>query len=81
MNTNMFLHKVLVMLSVVFLRLRLTSLFSLCQISKKDSGVYEVVLKDDRGKDTSTLNLTDQGDLHWRTHTHECYLSLLYYFK
>lgn len=33
-----------------------------CQISKKDSGVYEVVLKDDRGKDTSTLNLTDQGE-------------------
>lgn len=31
------------------------------QISKKDAGVYEVVLKDDRGKDTSTLNLTDQG--------------------
>uniref|UniRef100_A0A8C9ZZE7 Myomesin 1 n=1 Tax=Sander lucioperca TaxID=283035 RepID=A0A8C9ZZE7_SANLU len=33
----------------------------LCSISKKDAGVYEVVLKDDRGKDTSTLNLTDQG--------------------
>ena len=31
------------------------------QISKKDAGVYEVVLKDDRGKDTSTLNLKDQG--------------------
>lgn len=31
------------------------------QISKSDAGVYEVVLKDDRGKDTSTLNLTDQG--------------------
>ncbi|XP_044033099.1 myomesin-1 isoform X1 [Siniperca chuatsi] len=31
------------------------------KISKKDSGVYEVVLKDDRGKDTSKLNLTDQG--------------------
>ncbi|XP_074477557.1 myomesin-1 isoform X4 [Sebastes fasciatus] len=31
------------------------------KISKKDSGVYEVVLKDDRGKDTSTLNLKDQG--------------------
>ncbi|XP_077058076.1 myomesin-1 isoform X6 [Siphateles boraxobius] len=31
------------------------------QISKKDAGIYEVVLKDDRGKDTSTLNLTDQG--------------------
>uniref|UniRef100_A0A9J8CBJ6 Myomesin 1 n=1 Tax=Cyprinus carpio carpio TaxID=630221 RepID=A0A9J8CBJ6_CYPCA len=39
--------------------------FSVClcqwQISKKDAGIYEVVLKDDRGKDTSTLNLTDQG--------------------
>lgn len=34
---------------------------SLGQISKKDAGVYEVVLKDDRGKDTSTLNLKDQG--------------------
>ena len=34
--------------------------FSL-QISKKDAGIYEVILKDDRGKDSSTLNLTDQG--------------------
>lgn len=33
------------------------------QISKKDAGIYEVVLKDDRGKDTSTLNLTDQGNI------------------
>uniref|UniRef100_A0A9J7ZHZ4 Myomesin-1 n=1 Tax=Cyprinus carpio carpio TaxID=630221 RepID=A0A9J7ZHZ4_CYPCA len=33
----------------------------IAQISKKDAGIYEVVLKDDRGKDTSTLNLTDQG--------------------
>uniref|UniRef100_A0AAY5JX31 Myomesin 1b n=1 Tax=Esox lucius TaxID=8010 RepID=A0AAY5JX31_ESOLU len=32
-----------------------------CKISKKDSGIYEIVMKDDRGKDTSTLNLTDQG--------------------
>ncbi|XP_024910202.1 myomesin-1 isoform X3 [Cynoglossus semilaevis] len=31
------------------------------KISKKDSGMYEVVLKDDRGKDTATLNLKDQG--------------------
>ncbi|XP_064188960.1 M-protein, striated muscle isoform X2 [Anguilla rostrata] len=31
------------------------------QISKKDAGVYEVVLKDDRGTDTAKLNLTDQG--------------------
>uniref|UniRef100_A0A3P9J4E2 Myomesin 1 n=1 Tax=Oryzias latipes TaxID=8090 RepID=A0A3P9J4E2_ORYLA len=30
-------------------------------ISKKDSGVYEVVLKDDRGQDTSTLSLVDQA--------------------
>lgn len=37
--------------------------FSLCQITTKDSGVYEVVLKDDRGKDTSTLNLTNQSNL------------------
>uniref|UniRef100_A0A8D3CQD3 Myomesin 1 n=1 Tax=Scophthalmus maximus TaxID=52904 RepID=A0A8D3CQD3_SCOMX len=36
-------------------------IISVC-ISKKDSGVYEVVLKDDRGKDTSTLNLTDQAN-------------------
>uniref|UniRef100_A0A3Q1FAH4 Myomesin 1b n=1 Tax=Acanthochromis polyacanthus TaxID=80966 RepID=A0A3Q1FAH4_9TELE len=34
----------------------------IAQISKKDAGVYEVVLKDDRGKDTSTLNLTDQAN-------------------
>ncbi|XP_056440362.1 myomesin-1 isoform X1 [Gadus chalcogrammus] len=33
----------------------------IAQISKKDAGVYNIVLKDDRGKDTSTLNLTDQG--------------------
>nr|CBN82081.1 Myomesin-1 [Dicentrarchus labrax] len=33
----------------------------IAQISKKDSGVYKVVLKDDRGTDTSTLNLIDQG--------------------
>ncbi|XP_054893441.1 M-protein, striated muscle isoform X1 [Poeciliopsis prolifica] len=33
----------------------------IAQISRKDSGVYEVVLKDERGIDTSTLNLTDQG--------------------
>uniref|UniRef100_A0A3B3B6Q7 Myomesin 1b n=1 Tax=Oryzias melastigma TaxID=30732 RepID=A0A3B3B6Q7_ORYME len=32
----------------------------IAQISKKDSGVYEVVLKDDRGQDTSTLSLVDQ---------------------
>uniref|UniRef100_A0A3Q1H971 Myomesin-1 n=1 Tax=Anabas testudineus TaxID=64144 RepID=A0A3Q1H971_ANATE len=33
----------------------------IAQITTKDSGVYEVVLKDDRGKDTSTLNLTNQS--------------------
>ncbi|KAM4534315.1 myomesin-1 isoform 3-T3 [Odontesthes bonariensis] len=33
----------------------------IAQISRKDAGVYEVILKDDRGQDTSTLNLTDQG--------------------
>ncbi|KAJ3611068.1 hypothetical protein NHX12_021084 [Muraenolepis orangiensis] len=33
----------------------------IAEISKKDAGVYETVLQDDRGKDTSTLNLTDQG--------------------
>ncbi|XP_026868907.2 M-protein, striated muscle isoform X3 [Electrophorus electricus] len=33
----------------------------IAQISKKDAGVYEVVVKDDRGQDKSTLNLTDQG--------------------
>ncbi|XP_066537025.1 myomesin-1 [Hoplias malabaricus] len=33
----------------------------IAQISKKDSGVYEVIVKDDRGTDKSTLKLTDQG--------------------
>ncbi|XP_014013275.2 M-protein, striated muscle isoform X3 [Salmo salar] len=33
----------------------------IAQISKRDAGVYEIVMKDDRGKDTSTLNLTEQG--------------------
>ncbi|KAJ8376700.1 hypothetical protein SKAU_G00072800 [Synaphobranchus kaupii] len=33
----------------------------IAQITKKDSGIYDVVLQDDRGKDTATLNLTDQG--------------------
>uniref|UniRef100_A0AAX7UFV0 Myomesin 1b n=1 Tax=Astatotilapia calliptera TaxID=8154 RepID=A0AAX7UFV0_ASTCA len=37
----------------------------IAQISKKDAGVYEVILKDDRGQDTSTLNLTDQGNFVW----------------
>uniref|UniRef100_A0A8C7TFV4 Myomesin 1 n=1 Tax=Oncorhynchus mykiss TaxID=8022 RepID=A0A8C7TFV4_ONCMY len=34
----------------------------IAQISKKDAGVYEIVMKDDRGKDTSTLNLTEQAN-------------------
>ncbi|KAG7268622.1 hypothetical protein CRUP_020055, partial [Coryphaenoides rupestris] len=34
----------------------------IAQISKKDAGVYETVLQDDRGKDSSTLNLTDQAN-------------------
>ncbi|XP_072543002.1 myomesin-1 [Salminus brasiliensis] len=33
----------------------------IAQISKKDAGVYQVIVKDDRGTDKSTLNLTDQG--------------------
>lgn len=31
------------------------------QFSKKDAGTYEVVLKDDRGKDKSRLKLVDEG--------------------
>lgn len=31
------------------------------QFSKKDTGIYEVILKDDRGKDISELKLTDKG--------------------
>lgn len=31
------------------------------QISKNDMGIYEVFLRDDRGKDKSTFNLTDAG--------------------
>uniref|UniRef100_UPI0037E8626A myomesin 1a (skelemin) n=1 Tax=Semicossyphus pulcher TaxID=241346 RepID=UPI0037E8626A len=31
------------------------------KICKKDAGIYEVFLKDDRGKDRSTFNLTDAG--------------------
>ncbi|XP_029110555.1 M-protein, striated muscle-like [Scleropages formosus] len=30
-------------------------------ISKKDQGIYKVIVKDDRGTDTSVLKLTDQG--------------------
>ncbi|XP_032387711.1 myomesin 1a (skelemin) [Etheostoma spectabile] len=31
------------------------------KISKADAGIYGVILKDDRGKDKSTFNLTDAG--------------------
>lgn len=31
------------------------------QFSKKDAGIYEVILKDDRGKDRSELKLLDAG--------------------
>ncbi|XP_031149843.1 myomesin 1a (skelemin) isoform X1 [Sander lucioperca] len=31
------------------------------KISKADAGIYEVFLRDDRGKDKSTFNLTDAG--------------------
>uniref|UniRef100_A0A8C9U229 Myomesin 1 n=1 Tax=Scleropages formosus TaxID=113540 RepID=A0A8C9U229_SCLFO len=33
-----------------------------CKISKKDQGIYKVIVKDDRGTDTSVLKLTDQGN-------------------
>uniref|UniRef100_A0A673L8M3 M-protein, striated muscle-like n=1 Tax=Sinocyclocheilus rhinocerous TaxID=307959 RepID=A0A673L8M3_9TELE len=65
-SVSLFVILVLLLLfcASVFLFLQvfifLSTLFSL-PISKKDAGIYEVVLKDDRGKDTSTLNLTDQG--------------------
>ncbi|XP_030220616.1 myomesin 1a (skelemin) isoform X2 [Gadus morhua] len=35
--------------------------FNIGKISKSDSGVYEVKLRDERGKDTSTFDLTDAG--------------------
>lgn len=31
------------------------------QISKGDMGIYEVFLRDERGKDKSTFSLTDAG--------------------
>ncbi|XP_043921501.1 myomesin-1 [Protopterus annectens] len=31
------------------------------EVTKKDAGVYEVILKDDRGKDKSILKLTDEA--------------------
>ncbi|XP_019967641.2 myomesin 1a (skelemin) isoform X2 [Paralichthys olivaceus] len=35
--------------------------FNIGKISKADAGVYEVQLRDDRGKDKSIFNLTDEG--------------------
>lgn len=35
--------------------------FNIGKISKTDAGIYEVFLRDDRGKDKSTFNLTDAG--------------------
>ncbi|TWW73605.1 Myomesin-1 190 kDa connectin-associated protein 190 kDa titin-associated protein [Takifugu flavidus] len=35
--------------------------FNIGKISKKDAGIYDVFLKDERGKDKSTFNLTDEG--------------------
>ncbi|XP_075877927.1 myomesin 1a (skelemin) isoform X2 [Nelusetta ayraudi] len=35
--------------------------FNIGKISKSDMGIYEVFLRDDRGKDKSTFNLTDAG--------------------
>ncbi|RXN05773.1 M- striated muscle-like isoform X2 [Labeo rohita] len=36
-------------------------IFDIGKISKKDAGIYEVDLKDERGKDKTLLNLTDAG--------------------
>lgn len=35
--------------------------FNIGKISKKDAGIYEVFLRDDRGKDKSVFKLTDEG--------------------
>uniref|UniRef100_A0A8C3A1M0 Myomesin 1a (skelemin) n=1 Tax=Cyclopterus lumpus TaxID=8103 RepID=A0A8C3A1M0_CYCLU len=35
--------------------------FNIGKISKADAGIYEVFLRDDRGKDNSLFNLTDTG--------------------
>uniref|UniRef100_H3DMS3 Myomesin 1a (skelemin) n=1 Tax=Tetraodon nigroviridis TaxID=99883 RepID=H3DMS3_TETNG len=35
--------------------------FNIGKISKNDAGIYSVFLKDERGKDKSTFNLTDEG--------------------
>ncbi|XP_051263724.1 myomesin 1a (skelemin) isoform X2 [Dicentrarchus labrax] len=35
--------------------------FNIGKISKSDAGIYEVFLRDDRGKDKSTFSLTDAG--------------------
>uniref|UniRef100_A0A4W3JPQ2 Myomesin-1 n=2 Tax=Callorhinchus milii TaxID=7868 RepID=A0A4W3JPQ2_CALMI len=39
------------------------------QFSKKDAGMYEIVLKDDRGRDSSTLRLLDKGMVSAQTAT------------
>lgn len=31
------------------------------QFSRKDQGIYKAVLSDDRGKDTSTFDISGQG--------------------
>nr|XP_046264897.1 myomesin 1a (skelemin) isoform X3 [Scatophagus argus] len=36
-------------------------IFNIGKICKNDMGIYEVFLRDDRGKDKSTFNLTDAG--------------------
>ncbi|MFT7812321.1 M-protein, striated muscle-like isoform X1 [Arapaima gigas] len=36
--------------------------FNISKISKKDAAVYQVKLRDERGKDKSMLNLTDKGE-------------------
>ncbi|XP_071233663.1 myomesin-1-like [Salvelinus alpinus] len=36
-------------------------IFNIGKLSKKDAGVYEVKLKDARGKDKSMFNLTEAG--------------------
>lgn len=35
--------------------------FFSCQFSRKDQGVYKAVLGDDRGKDTSVIDISGKG--------------------
>ncbi|MBN3279839.1 MYOM2 protein, partial [Polyodon spathula] len=44
-----------------FIPIILFLFYLLFKISKKDAGIYEVILRDDRGKDKSLLKLVDQG--------------------